>query len=144
MGIASWVSAMPLIWTKWVLRTATLQQVQQREQCSQHRDVKRTWNGFRCIWNRLECTWSSGDSEKQENFSQKLAGIGKNRYICSRKRVKNLPIDKNDGLHEWGHINGYLTDTCLTAQDQYKALLEYFKVSGNSPFWSSEWILKGI
>ena len=32
------------------------------------------------------------------------------------------------GLHEWGHINGYLTDTCLTAQDQYKALLDYFKI----------------
>ena len=32
------------------------------------------------------------------------------------------------GLQEWGHTNGYLTDTCLTAQDQYKALLDYFKI----------------
>ena len=32
------------------------------------------------------------------------------------------------GLREWGHINGYLIDTCLTAQDQYKDLLEYFKI----------------
>ena len=32
------------------------------------------------------------------------------------------------GLHEWGHINGYLTDTCLTAQDQYKNLLDYFRI----------------
>lgn len=32
------------------------------------------------------------------------------------------------GLSEWGKINGYLTDTCLTAQDQYKALLDYFKI----------------
>ena len=32
------------------------------------------------------------------------------------------------GLREWGHVNGYLTDTCLTAQDNYKALLEYFKI----------------
>ena len=32
------------------------------------------------------------------------------------------------GLREWGHINGYLTDTCLTAQDNYKALLDYFKI----------------
>ena len=30
------------------------------------------------------------------------------------------------GLKEWGHINGYLTDTILTAQDQYKALLSHF------------------
>ena len=32
------------------------------------------------------------------------------------------------GLSEWGHINGYLTDTCLTGQDQYKALLDYFRI----------------
>ena len=32
------------------------------------------------------------------------------------------------GLREWEHINGYLTDTCLTAQNQYKDLLEYFKI----------------
>ena len=32
------------------------------------------------------------------------------------------------GLREWGHINGYLTDTCLSAQDNYKALLDYFKI----------------
>ena len=32
------------------------------------------------------------------------------------------------GLQEWGHVNGYLTDTCLTAQDQYKDLLRYFKI----------------
>lgn len=32
------------------------------------------------------------------------------------------------GLSEWDHVNGYLTDTCLTAQDQYKALLNYFKI----------------
>ena len=32
------------------------------------------------------------------------------------------------GLREWGHVNGFLTDTCLTAQDQYKALLDYFKI----------------
>lgn len=33
------------------------------------------------------------------------------------------------GLKEWGHINGFLTDTCLTAQDQYKDLLRYFKIN---------------
>ena len=32
------------------------------------------------------------------------------------------------GLQHWGHLNGYLRDTCLTAQDQYKALLKYFKI----------------
>lgn len=32
------------------------------------------------------------------------------------------------GLREWGHIDGYLTDTILSAQDQYAALLNYFKI----------------
>ena len=33
------------------------------------------------------------------------------------------------GLKEWGHIKGFLTDTCLTAQDQYKDLLRYFEIN---------------
>lgn len=32
------------------------------------------------------------------------------------------------GLQNWGETNGYLRDTCLTAQDQYTALLDYFKI----------------
>ena len=32
------------------------------------------------------------------------------------------------GLQQWPHIKEYLRDTCLTAQDNYKALLYYFKV----------------
>ncbi len=32
------------------------------------------------------------------------------------------------GLHEWDKIPGYLTDTCLTAQDNYKSLLDYFHI----------------
>ena len=32
------------------------------------------------------------------------------------------------GIQNWGDLNGYLRDTCLTAQDHYKALLEYFKI----------------
>ena len=32
------------------------------------------------------------------------------------------------GLQQWPHIKEYLRDTCLTAQDNYKALLDYFKV----------------
>lgn len=33
------------------------------------------------------------------------------------------------GLREWNHVPGYLMDTCLTAQDHYKALLDYFKIA---------------
>ena len=32
------------------------------------------------------------------------------------------------GIQNWGNINGYLRDTCLTAQDSYKALLDYFRI----------------
>ena len=32
------------------------------------------------------------------------------------------------GLQQWNNIRGYLLDTCLTAQDNYKVLLNYFKI----------------
>lgn len=32
------------------------------------------------------------------------------------------------GLREWPRIKEYLRDTCLTAQDNYKAILDYFKI----------------
>ena len=32
------------------------------------------------------------------------------------------------GLNEWNHEKGYLTDACLTAQDRYKAYLDYFRI----------------
>lgn len=33
------------------------------------------------------------------------------------------------GLREWPRIPGYLLDTCLTAQDHYKAVLDYFRIA---------------
>jgi Fic family protein len=32
------------------------------------------------------------------------------------------------GIQNWGKINGYLRDTCLTAQDNFMDLLNYFKI----------------
>lgn len=32
------------------------------------------------------------------------------------------------GIQNWGKINGYLQDTCLTAQDSFKALLDYYGI----------------
>ena len=32
------------------------------------------------------------------------------------------------GLKEWDKEKGYLTDTCLAAQDRYKAYLDYFRI----------------
>ena len=38
------------------------------------------------------------------------------------------------GLKEWNNEKGYLTDTCLTAQDKYKVYLDYFRIA-------YEWVL---
>lgn len=32
------------------------------------------------------------------------------------------------GLHEWNKERGFLIDTCLTAQDRFKKLLDYFRI----------------
>ena len=32
------------------------------------------------------------------------------------------------GLQQWNNLRGYLLDTCLSAQDNYKAVLDYFKI----------------
>ena len=41
----------------------------------------------------------------------------------------NLKMFYYRGLKEWNNENGYLTDTCLTAQDKYKAYLDYFRIA---------------
>lgn len=41
----------------------------------------------------------------------------------------NLKMLYYRGLKEWDNEKGYLTDTCLTAQDRYKAYLDYFRIS---------------
>lgn len=40
----------------------------------------------------------------------------------------DLKIFYYRGLKEWSSEKGYLTDTCLTAQDRYKVYLDYFEV----------------
>ena len=40
----------------------------------------------------------------------------------------NLKLYYYRGLKEWDHENGYLTDTCLAAQDKYKSCLDYFRI----------------
>ena len=40
----------------------------------------------------------------------------------------NLKLFYYRGLKEWNSEKGYLMDTCLTAQDKYKAYLDYFRV----------------
>ncbi|WP_303142862.1 Fic family protein [uncultured Parabacteroides sp.] len=40
----------------------------------------------------------------------------------------DLKIFYYNGLRNWPHIKGYLTDTCLTAQDNFKFLLDKFRI----------------
>lgn len=41
----------------------------------------------------------------------------------------NLKMFYYRGIKEWDNEKGYLTDTCLTAQDNYKTYLDYFRIS---------------
>lgn len=53
---------------------------------------------------------------------------------CLKYNVVPFIIDDNlklfyyRGLKEWNNQKEYLTDTCLTAQDKYKAYLDYFRI----------------
>lgn len=41
----------------------------------------------------------------------------------------NLKMFYYRGLKEWNNERAYLVDTCLTAQDKYKAYLDYFRIN---------------
>lgn len=41
----------------------------------------------------------------------------------------NLKMFYYRGLKEWNNERGYLVNTCLTAQDRYKAYLDYFRIN---------------
>lgn len=53
---------------------------------------------------------------------------------CLKYNIVPFIIDENlkmfyyRGLKEWNRERGYLIDTCLTAQDKYKAYLDYFRI----------------
>lgn len=53
---------------------------------------------------------------------------------CLRNSIVPFIIDDEmkmfyyRGLHEWDREKGYLTDTCLAAQDKFKKYLDYFRI----------------
>ena len=59
-------------------------------------------------------------------------------FYCDSNKVSGYPLASSAcdsgsssyyrGLSEWNTEKGYLTDTCLSAQDKFKKYLEYFKV----------------
>lgn len=42
---------------------------------------------------------------------------------------EDLKLFYYKGLQEWPQIKEYLSDTCLTAQDRYKSILNYFEIA---------------
>ena len=54
---------------------------------------------------------------------------------CLRNNIVPFIIDEElkmfyyRGLKEWQHERGYLRDTCLAAQDKFKANLDYFQIA---------------
>ena len=49
-------------------------------------------------------------------------------YNINNKAIMSTIVVYNSGLKEWHKEKGYLTDTCLTAQDRFKAYLDYFRI----------------
>ena len=55
-------------------------------------------------------------------------------WQCLHSRVvpfiitEDLRLYYYRGIQNWGNINGFMADTCLTAQDKYKEILDYFKI----------------
>jgi Fic family protein len=54
---------------------------------------------------------------------------------CLKNDITPFIIDEEHkqfyyrGLREFDHVPGYLLDTCLSAQDAYRAYLDYFKIN---------------
>ena len=54
---------------------------------------------------------------------------------CLKNDIVPFIIDENlklyyyRGLDKWPRERGYLIDTCLAAQDRFKAWLDYFRIS---------------
>lgn len=77
--------------------------------------------------------------EKIHPFQDGNGRVG--RLIMFKECLKNsiVPFIIDDelkmfyyrGLSEWNNEKGYLTDTCLSAQDKFKKYLDYFKIPYN-------------
>lgn len=51
------------------------------------------------------------------------------RHIVPFIITEELKMYYYRGLDRWEEVRGYLLDTCLTAQDRYRAILDYFRIT---------------
>ena len=88
-------------------------------------------NRIRLISNSFEYTYIM---TKKDYFSALLAALREQKQMGLKGGIvpfiitDELKLFYYRGLREWGHINDNLIETCLTAQDQYKTALDYFRI----------------
>ena len=82
-------------------------------------DIIETTNHFRAV----DYIIQENDGKLTETYINQLHFILKSGTSEERKEMFYY-----NGLRHWPHIKGYLADTCLTAQDHFKVLLEKFHI----------------
>ena len=82
-------------------------------------DIIETTNHFRAV----DYIIQENDGKLTETYIKQLHFILKSGTSEERKEMFYY-----NGLQHWPHIKGYLADTCLTAQDHFKVLLEKFHI----------------
>ena len=51
------------------------------------------------------------------------------RKVSQEKKFVSLAESHPELVKEWDYEKGFLMDTCLTAQDRFKAYLDYFRIN---------------
>ena len=68
-----------------------------------------------------------------ELLQRMFAGVSEEQLQVTIQTIiqieDNLKLYYYRGMKEWNNEKGFLTDTCLTAQDKYKAYLDYFRIA---------------